>query len=521
MATSTGTTYFTDDVCYDADDPCFQEALGEVYALRLRPLCMCRPEGLPMYVAKAGGRFLIKRMPMTGRAHGSGCGSYEAPDELGGLGQLRGAAIQEDPDEGVTILNLGFPFTKGAARKAPTPGESAAATVKVDKARLSLLATLHYLWREAELTRWSPGMAGKRFWGLVRRQLLGAADGARAKGRSLGERLYVPEPFTVDHKLEISARRTGMLAKLMTAGPAKQRPLMLVVGEVKAFEAARYDVRVVVKHCPDFSFFLSEEAHQRLTKRFERELATWNGLPDSHLLMIALFSVPPSGFAQVEEAALMLTDEHWLPIDGGLDLALISELVRERRVFERGLRFNMPSTKPLALAVLQDTNPKPTAMFIQPAGAPEAYAEALGGLIGGQSEDLDAWVWAAEAGSMPALPPRAPMNAARRATVRPVYLLLHEDPSLPAKLVSLMSPRRLEPPGEAPRLIARVLEEFVELRHLAPDGLQSIGRPVHVRPDFPGATFRRVSAEEVERLRSEDLQVISRTRSPVRAPEPV
>ncbi len=76
MASTTGTTYIIDNVCYDADDPCFQEALAEVYALRLRPLCMCRPEGLPMYVAKAGGRFLIKRMPMTGRAHGSGCGSY-------------------------------------------------------------------------------------------------------------------------------------------------------------------------------------------------------------------------------------------------------------------------------------------------------------------------------------------------------------------------------------------------------------------------------------------------------------
>ncbi len=521
MAATTGTTYIIDDVCYDADDPCFQEALAEVYALRLRPLCMCRPEGLPMYVAKAGGRFMVKRMPMTGRAHGSGCGSYEAPDELGGLGQLRGAAIQEDPDEGVTILNLGFPFTKGAARKAPTPGESPADTVKVDKARLSLLATLHYLWREAELTRWSPGMAGKRFWGLVRRQLLGAADGARAKGQPLSERLYVPEPFSVDHKLEISARRTGMLAKLMTAGPAKQRPLMLLVGEVKALEAARYDVRVVVKHCPDFSFFLSEEAHQRLTKRFEREVATWNGLPDSHLLMIALFSVPPSGFAQVEEAALMLTDEHWLPIDGGLDLALISELVRERRVFERGLRFNMAPTKPLAIAVLQDTNPKPTAMLIQPAGAPEAYTDALASLIEGQAEHLDAWVWTAEAGAMPALPPHVPMNAARRATVRPVYLLLHEDPSLPTKLVSLTSPRRLERPGEAPRLVVRVLEEFAELRHLPPEGLQLIGRPVHVRPESLDATFRRVSPEDAERLRAEDLQVAGQMRAAARAPEPV
>ena len=331
----------------------------------------------------------------------------------------------------------------------------------------------------------------------------------------------MPEPFSVDHKLDISARRTGMLAKLMTVGPAKQRPLMLVVGEVKSLEAARYDVRVVVKHCPDFSFFRSEEAHRRLTHRFERELATWNSLPGSHLMMIGLFSVPPSGFAQVEEAALMLTDEHWLPVDGGLDLALISELVRERRVFERDLRFNMAPTQPLAVAVLQDTNPKPTAMFIQPAGAPQTYADAVASLIDRQAGDLDAWVWSAKEGAMPALPARAPMNAARRATVRPVYLLLHEDPSLPTKLVSLTSPRRLERPGEAPRLVARVLEEFAELRHLPPEGLQLIGRPVHVRPESLDATFRRVSPEDAERLRAEDLQVAGRMRAAARAPEPV
>ena len=85
----------------------------------------------------------------------------------------------------------------------------AADPVRVDKARLSLLATLHYLWREGELTKWSPGMAGKRFWGIVRRQPLSAAEGARAKGQPLAERLYVSEPFSVDHKAEIAGRRTG------------------------------------------------------------------------------------------------------------------------------------------------------------------------------------------------------------------------------------------------------------------------------------------------------------------------
>ena len=501
------TSYMIDDVGYDGDDPCFQDALREVHALRLRPLCMCRPEGLPMYVAKAHGRLVVKRMPMTGRAHDPACGTYEAPDEVGGLGQLRGAAIQENPEEGVTILNLGFPFTKGAVRKAPIPSNTPPDTVKVDKARLSLLATLHYMWREGELTRWSPGMAGKRFWGLVRRQLLSAAEGAKAKGQPLVERLYVPEPFSVEHKVDIAARRTGLLARMMTAGPAKQRPLMLLVGEVKAFEPARYDVRLVVKHCPDFSLLIAEEAHKRLTARFERELAAWNGLADSHLIVITLFSVPPSGSAQVEEAALMLVDEHWLPIDGGLDLALIGDLVRDRRMFERTLRFNMAPSKPLAVAVLQDTAPKPTALYIEPAGASEAFKEGIAALVEGQATDLASWTWCAGDGAMPKLPPRAPMDATRRAAVLPLYLLLSEDLARPPEIVSLMSPRRQEAPGAASFLVARVRERVCKLHGVALDDLRSLGRPVHVRPEDEGRMYRRISASEAVKLRADNLRV--------------
>ena len=506
-------SYMIDDVCYDADDACFQDALTEVYALRLRPLCMCRPEGLPMYVANSHGRLVVKRMPMTGRSHDPSCNAYEPPDEVGGLGQLRGAAIQEDPEAGVTILNLGFPFTKGAVRKAPTPSEAPADTVKVDKARLSLLATLHYLWREGELTRWSPGMAGRRFWGVVRRQLLWAAEGAKAKGQPLAERLYMPEPFSVDQKLEIGGRRTGVLARMMVAGPAKQRPLMLLVGEVKAFERARYDMRVVVKHSPDFSLFIAEEAYKRLSNRFQQELAAWNGVANSHLMIIVLFSVPPAGSAQVEEAALMLTDEHWLPVDGGLDLALLGELVRDRRVFERPLRFNMAPGKPLAVAVLQDTATKPTALYIEPAGASEAFKEAAAKLIDWQADDLASWTWCAGEGAMPKLPQRAPMDAARRAAVLPLYLFLSEDSSRSPEIVSLMSPRRHENQDGAPCLVAKVRERVCELGFLSRDELLEQGRSVHVRPEEGGCVYRRISADEAVKLRFEDHRLALATQA--------
>ena len=233
--------YMIDHVPYDADDAGFQAALAEIYAHRFRPLCMCREKGVPMYVAKVAGQYLVKRMPLSALSHSGACSSYEAPDELGGLGQLRGRAIQENPDDGLTVLNLGFPFVKGAFRKAPTPSETPADTIKAEKSKLSLLGMLHYLWHGAELTKWSPGMVGKRNWSVVRHHLYRASQGAVAKGEPVADRLYIPESFQAERKDEIASRRMGAIAKLMTAGSAKLRPLMMLVGEVKAFESARYD----------------------------------------------------------------------------------------------------------------------------------------------------------------------------------------------------------------------------------------------------------------------------------------
>ena len=39
-------------------------ALGD--ATKLRPLCLCRSPGVPMYVARIGDQFVVKRMPLSG-----------------------------------------------------------------------------------------------------------------------------------------------------------------------------------------------------------------------------------------------------------------------------------------------------------------------------------------------------------------------------------------------------------------------------------------------------------------------
>ncbi len=153
-------------VAANADD--LQGYLADAHANKIRPLCMCLPGGVPMYVAKVGEHYAIKRMPNTGGTHDPDCTSYDPPAELSGLGEVKGEAIQENVEDGTTTLRLDFSLSKTGGKAAPAPSGVAADTVRTDGAKLTLRGTLHYLWEEAQLNRWYPAMEGKRSWYVVR-----------------------------------------------------------------------------------------------------------------------------------------------------------------------------------------------------------------------------------------------------------------------------------------------------------------------------------------------------------------
>src|SRR5215212_81684 len=261
-----------------ANDLQLAPALAAAHARRIRPLCLCRNPAAPMYVAQVAGQFIAKRMPGTGAQHDPGCESYGAPPELSGFGDLVGRAIQEDIDAGVTVLKLGFSLSRSGPRPAPGPVTHEADSVTADASKLSLQATLHYLWEEAGFHRWSERMAGKRNWFVIRKHLLQAAENKTAKGAPLADVLYIPEVFSAERKAELAQRHLSAISRIAatSAGP---RRLMLLIGEVKEFAAARNGHKLVVKHLPEHSFLLSEDLHRRMTARFEREITLWDAVP--------------------------------------------------------------------------------------------------------------------------------------------------------------------------------------------------------------------------------------------------
>lgn len=373
----------------EADGRAYQNALADAYAGRVRPLCRCRTPGIEMYIAKLGESYLVKRMPGTGDRHQARCVSYEPPASLSGLGELLGTAIQANPNDGTVSLRLDFALTRKGQRSAGAGAGAASdhASVRSEPAKLSLRGILHYLFDQSRLTHWSPAMAGKRNWWVVRKHLLLAAEGKVTKGAGLRDRLFIPEPFTLDRKVDIARRRQGVFGPLAIADKGAY-PLMLLIAEVKELGRGRSGGRLLIKHMPESPFSLSEVLYGRVTRRFAREIDLWNAVESSHLIVAAVFGVSAAGTASVEELSLMNVDERWLPFDDMSEKDLLDAAVQQGRRFVKSLRYNAAASVVMPALVLSDVQ-ETIPLYILPPGAAEDYSRK----VAENANGLATWQW--------------------------------------------------------------------------------------------------------------------------------
>lgn len=385
---------------FDPADEDFLAALAHAQAQRERPLCLCLVGGVEMVVARWNGTYVLRRMPYGGCRHAPDCLSYEPPAELSGLGQVLGTAVVEDPERGTTMLRLGFAMSRVGSNTTRLPtaaaGDASRPSVVSDGTKLSLRALLHLLWERAELTRWRPGFAGCRSWSTVRHRLLQAADGMIARGRALRERLYVPEPFSVDERDAITARRLEVFLRLLAA-PRGARSLMLVVAELKEVAPTRYGCKALLKHVPDQPFVLDRQLFGRMERRFADELALWGSAEGIRMMVVGTFAVSHCGIPTLEELSLMPVTGQWIPVENEFELQLVERLVREKRSFQKGLRYNLLPGEPSVSIVLTDTGELPVSMHIALPGAHDTETD-------DGSARTNTWIWSVGSGSMPAIP---------------------------------------------------------------------------------------------------------------------
>jgi len=335
------------------------EALSGGRSGGIRPLCLCVPGGVPMYVARFGTRHLVKRMPLSGNRHAPGCPHYEAPEER--AGHAAGPAAAREKAESLR-------GTLTADAPAPTAEKAENATPRrANGDGFSLLRMLHELWVRAELTRWHPGFAGKRHWGVVRRHLLAAARRMATPSGPLAEHLYVPEVFSVERAEKIRERREAAWRRML-APAAGESPLMFVVGELKALQPGQHRARAWLKHLPDRPLMLSKELARRTERRYAALLGLWDAAPTLHMVMAGAVALDDLGAATVIDAALMASSPEWISVEDAHDVVLVERLVEDRRSFKK-LMGEQNHDRPTATALLTDMQP-PVQLFIDRCKAP-------------------------------------------------------------------------------------------------------------------------------------------------------
>jgi len=264
---------------------------------------------------------------------------------------------------------------------------------------MGLTALLHYLWVEAELVKWVPGMAGKRWWGVVQHALLHAACNKQTKGLDLGTVLMIPDVFKVDRAKEAKAacaKRFDTIATRSETGTS----LGILIAEYKSHAPTRLGAKFTFKHLPDTAFFADADLTRRFARVFEPQLALADMIEDCHIMAIATFSLAPAGYPVLHTIGLMLVTDNWIPFEHARDVEMLVRLTAEKRSFTKQMRFNLKPEATIASAVLNDTD-LAIALFVAPACAGADEIATFTALV--EEDGYPFWIWRDEA-SVPDLP---------------------------------------------------------------------------------------------------------------------
>jgi len=383
----------------DANATGIQELLAHVYETPERPRCLCIPGGVEMYVARHR-QFVVKRMPDTGCRHHPSCPSFEPECQQSGLGELVGEAVLELVP-GQIQLRVDFPWVRTAGRSLVRGEAHGVTEVEAPRRRMSLHALMHFLFERAGFNRWSPAMAGKRNQGVLHKYLMHAAEDVVVKGVGLSERLYVPEAFNEACKFEAAQRRRNKLAVLRPH--EGQSPLAVVIGEFKVCEATTLGRRVWVKHMPDAPLLVGTKTWERIERVFA-SLFEARDADSGHkvrLVLAALIRARREHTYEIDAASLMLTSEHWIPIEGVHELPLVHALVDQGRRFVKPLRYDARSAAAFPNALLLDAGPLPLPLHVISAFMPPKERAEKERVV--RAAGASPWLWwSTEA--MPALP---------------------------------------------------------------------------------------------------------------------
>ena len=277
----------------------FADAIAAAYAQRRRPQCLCSTARPAMCIAKLGPRYILRRMPGSGQQHDSGCRSWTgAWSVVAGRHRLHRASVRFHD----TLL-----ISPGVASASSVPPPS---PVRF-RPKLSAQELLVDLWIRSSLTAWLPLSDEHRSWKTVRGRLLAAAAGLHHGRQPLLERLYIPEPFDLDHVSEIYARRRARWREIRQVCSTPGDPAF-VIAEVKACKTIKRGQHFLLRHIPDRS--LEAETSGGQTPQVLRADRTPQHRRDAHVVVMVTVDLGSSSWHWRPGSGVLHVDSLWRPL---------------------------------------------------------------------------------------------------------------------------------------------------------------------------------------------------------------
>lgn len=385
----------------------WQQLLQQVHQSRERPLCLCRPAGVAMYVA-CHRHYGLKRLPGTGRLHHPSCPSHEAaavPLEST-VASAAAPCAAGKPRRVPPALELALDFawiTRGTGARSlehrGTRGESAGN----GGPRMSLRELLMLLLVRAGFHRWSPAMEGKRSASVLCKYLTTAAWDLVVNGAPLAPRMRVVQPSGL--AVPLIDIPTGPGPGVRQSASHSMRARMLVIGEVLRSERTGESLLLWLNRLRGESLLL--------------EPATWQTVPADLRSMLlsagrqALSPVRPwvaalvrqgSGSQQcVDAIAVVPMTATWIPVAELHALPLVDALVAQHRRFAVVLPTDRCRADKLPAIWLLDAGPKAVPLRLaHAAAAHETQHMEQGAAV---ARPWPSWIWHVDR-PMPPLPAR-------------------------------------------------------------------------------------------------------------------
>ncbi|MCZ4314650.1 DUF1173 family protein [Comamonadaceae bacterium G21597-S1] len=385
----------------------WQQILQQVHRSRERPLCLCRPAGVAMYVA-CHQRYGLKRLPGTGRLHHPSCPSHEAaalPLEST-VASAAAPCAAGDPRRVQPAVELAVDFawtTRGTGARSlehrGTRGEPAGN----GGPRMSLRELLMLLLVRAGFHRWSPAMEGKRSAAVLCKYLRAAARDLVVSGVPLAQRLRVVQPSGIAvPSVDIP---TGPGAGVRQCASRSMRARMLVIGEVQRSQEVAEALMLWLSRLPGECLLLEPATWQTVPADL-RSMLLSVGRQDSSPVRpwVAALVRQGSGSQQcVDAIAVVPMTATLIPVAELHALPLVDALVAQHRRFAVVLPTDRARVDKLPAIWLLDAGPR--AVPLRLASAATAQEMRLKLQSAAVAPSWPSWIWHLDR-PMPPLPAR-------------------------------------------------------------------------------------------------------------------